>query len=64
MCQFKFVEDENTKPEDYIAMAKTLHELGATIDLEKLREMTGLEFISTSAAKTEASVWTPQEGNE
>ena len=64
MCRFKFLEDENTKPEDYIAMAKTLHELGATIDLEKLREMTGLEFISTSAAKTEASVWTPQEGNE
>ena len=64
MCRFKFLEDENTKPEDYIAMAKTLHDLGATIDLDKLREITGIEFISTSAAKEEATVWTPQEGNE
>lgn len=66
MCHFKFVEDENTKPEDYIAMAKTLHELGATIDLAKLREMTGIEFIVTNSeiSKNESSLWTPGEVKE
>ena len=64
MCEFKFLEDEKITPAEYIDMAMKLHDLGATIDLAKLKELTDLPFIKTSDDGAEDDIWTPREGNE
>ena len=52
-CRFSFVEDDNVTPEKYIELATSLKNMGVTIDIAKLKEMTGLSFI----ADEQSSVW-------
>ena len=54
-CRFSFVEDDNIKPEKYLEMANTLKNMGISLDVAKLKEVTGLSFISDE----QSSVWTP-----
>ena len=42
-------------PEEYLSMATTLKNMGVTIDIKKLKEITKLGFISDE----QSSVWTP-----
>lgn len=55
LCKFAFVEDDNVTPEKYLEFANTLKNMGVTIDIQKLKEMTGLSFISDE----QSSVWQP-----
>lgn len=55
-CRFEFVESDNVDPEKYLAMAKTLQDMGMTINIQELKRMTKLSFIN----ENEASVWTPK----
>lgn len=55
LCRFSFVEQDDIKPEKYIELATTLKNMGVTIDIAKLKEMTGLRFI----ADEQSSVWQP-----
>lgn len=65
LCRFTYVEDEDVTPQEYIEMAKNLKELGAGIDLAKLKELTKLDFISIGSGdeqqQDEATVWQPAE---
>lgn len=55
LCHFEYVEKENTKPEEYLDLAKKCVELGIKVDINKLKELTGLQFISDN----ESELWTP-----
>ena len=55
LCKFAFVEEDNVTPEEYLSMANTLKNMGVTIDVVKLKEMTKLSFISDE----QSSVWQP-----
>lgn len=63
MCRFEFVEDDDITPQEYLEMAKTAKELGAAIDLGKLKELTKLQFIvgleDSSEGKSQS--WQPDE---
>ena len=54
-CRFSFVEEDNVTPEKYIELATSLKNMGVTIDIAKLKEITGLAFISDE----QSSVWQP-----
>ena len=54
-CRFTFVEDDYVTPEEYLNMATTLKNMGVTIDIKKLKEITKIGFISDE----QSSVWTP-----
>ena len=54
-CRFSFVEDDYVTPKEYLDMATTLKNMGVTIDIAKLKEMTKLSFI----ADEQSSVWQP-----
>ena len=54
-CRFTFVEDDYVTPKEYLDMATTLKNMGVTIDIAKLKEMTKLSFI----ADEQSSVWQP-----
>lgn len=54
-CRFTFIEDDNVQPEKYIELANSLKNMGVTIDIAKLKEITGLSFI----ADEQSSVWQP-----
>lgn len=45
LCRFKFVEKDNTTPEQYLNYAKTAKDMGFAIDVEKVKELSGLPFI-------------------
>ena len=55
MCRFTFIEEDNVTPEKYIELATSLKNMGVTIDIAKLKEITGLAFISDE----QSSVWQP-----
>ena len=55
MCRFDFIEEDNVTPEKYIELANSLKNMGVTIDIAKLKEITGLAFISDE----QSSVWQP-----
>ena len=55
MCRFVFTEEDNVTPEKYIELANSLKNMGVTIDIAKLKEITGLAFISDE----QSSVWQP-----
>lgn len=63
MCRFKFVEQDDTTPAEYLEMATKARDLGAAIDLSKLKEVTGLQFISlpTGNQTAEVEAWSPTE---
>lgn len=53
--RFEFVESSDVKPREYLEMAKQCRDLGLKIDIQKLKEVTNLDFIS----EEEADLWTP-----
>lgn len=55
LCRFEFVEQQQVKPQEYIDLALKLRDLGATIDIAKLKDLTGLEFIADQVK----DLWTP-----
>lgn len=58
-CRFSFVEDDNVLPEKYIELARSLKDMGVTIDIAKLKELTGLSFISDE----QSDIWQPADRN-
>ena len=59
-CRFEFVEKDSTEPSKYLEMAKAVKEMGIKVDIQKLKELTGLQFISDE----EADLWTPERKEE
>ena len=61
MCRFQWVEQDDTTPSEYLEMATKARDLGAAIDLAKLKELTKLGFISLPSQNQTAEVeaWTP-----
>lgn len=60
LCRFQFVEQDNIEPSKYLEMAKAAKDIGLKIDIQKLRELTKLSFIS----EEEADIWTPERKEE
>lgn len=60
LCRFEFVEQDNTEPSKYLEMAKQVKELGIKVDVQKLKELTGLQFISDE----ESGIWMPEKQDE
>lgn len=58
LCKFKFTEQDDTTPKEYLELAKQAKDLGATIDIQKLKEVTGLQFISMPNQE-ESEIWSP-----
>ena len=54
-CRFSFVEDENISIKEYLEYATTLQQLGGTIDLQKLKELTKFEILADDVK----DVWKP-----
>lgn len=59
LCKFEFIEDDNVLPEKYIELARSLKDMGVTIDIAKLKELTGLSFISDE----QSDIWQPADRN-
>ena len=59
LCHFEYVEKDDTKPSEYLDLAQRCRDLGLKIDISKLKELTGLQFISDDVE----SVWTPASDN-
>lgn len=55
LCKFEFVETDKNSPKDYLELARTAKDMGLKIDVQKLKELTKLSFLSDE----ESSVWTP-----
>ena len=60
LCRFQFVEQDNIEPGKYLEMARAARDMGLKIDIQKLRELTKLSFIS----EEEADLWTPERKEE
>lgn len=60
LCRFQFVEQDNIDPGKYLEMAQMVKNMGLTIDVQKLKELTKLPFIS----EEEADLWTPERKEE
>ena len=54
-CKFSFIEEDRTTPEKYLELAEKLKNMGVTIDIQNLKKITGLSFISDE----QSSVWQP-----
>lgn len=59
-CRFEFTEQDDTPAEKYLELARQCKDLGITIDVSKLREVTKLPFISEDLK----DVWTPERQDE
>ena len=63
LCRFQFVEQDETSADEYLELAKKAKDLGATIDLTELKELTKLSFISLSQDDgkddVETEAWSP-----
>lgn len=53
--RFEFIESQETKPIEYLELAQKARDLGLKVDIQKLKEITGLTFI----AEEEKDLWTP-----
>lgn len=53
--RFEFVEADEVKPLEYLELAQKARDLGLKVDVQKLRDLTGLTFI----AEEEKDLWTP-----
>lgn len=60
--RFEFVESDEVKPIEYLEMAAKVKALGLAIDIQKLKDLTGLQFIQD----VQQELWTPEqtEGDE
>lgn len=54
-CRFSFVEDEHISIKEYLEYATTLQQLGGTIDLQKLKELTKFDILTDDVK----DVWKP-----
>lgn len=59
-CRFAFVEQDDITPKEYLELAKQAQDMGMKIDVQTLKKLTGLQFISSN----EAEVWKPMENAE
>ena len=53
--RFEFIEADEVKPFEYLELAQKARDLGLKVDVQKLRDLTGLTFI----AEEEKDLWTP-----
>ena len=60
LCRFDFVEESTTTPEEYLNLAKVAKDMGISIDIAKLKELTKLAFISDD----QSDLWTPNKLDE
>ena len=54
--RFEFIETDEVKPAEYLELAQKCKDLGLKVDVQKLKDITGLQFISDE----EKDVWTPE----
>ena len=54
-CRFEFVEEEHISIKEYLEYATTLQQLGGTIDLQKLKELTKFDILADDVK----DVWKP-----
>ena len=54
-CRFSFIEDEHISIKEYLEYATTLQQLGGTIDLQKLKELTKFDILADDVK----DVWKP-----
>lgn len=60
MCRFQFVEQDDTTASEYLDLATKAKDLGCSIDISKLKDMTKLPFISLpNNPSGEVEVWQP-----
>lgn len=59
LVRFEFVEQDQTKPMEYLELAKKATELGLKIDIQKLKQLTNLDFISDE----ENELWSPEKSD-
>lgn len=59
LCKFKFTEQDDTTPQEYLELALKARDLGASIDIQRLKEVTGLQFISIPGNE-ETEIWSPK----
>lgn len=45
LCRFEYVEKEKTSPKEYLELARQLVDMGVSVDVGKLKELTNLNFI-------------------
>ena len=57
LVRFEFVEEDETSPEEYLELAKKARDLGLTVDIQKLKELTHLTFIGDK----EQDLWQPEQ---
>lgn len=57
--RFEFVEADETSPEEYLELAKKARDLGLTVDIQKLKQLTNLDFISYE----ENELWSPEKSD-
>lgn len=55
LCKFSFVEDEDINVGEYLDYAAKLQQIGVTLDIEKLKKLTKLDFIKDDVQ----DVWKP-----
>ncbi len=60
LCHFEYVEKENITPDEYLELAKKCVDLGIKVDINKLKDLTGLQFIS----ENESEIWQPDNTKE
>lgn len=58
--RFEFVEQNETTPDEYLELAKKAKELGLKVNVQKLKELTNLDFIS----EEEQDLWQPEQNAE
>ena len=54
--RFEFIETDAVKPAEYLELAQKCKDLGLKVDVQALKDITGLQFISDE----EKDVWTPE----
>lgn len=55
MCKFSFVESDDVDVGEYLDWAMKLQSMGVTLDIQKLKELTKLEFIKDDTK----DIWKP-----
>lgn len=60
LVRFEFIETSDVKPKEYLEMAKQCKDLGLKIDIQKLKKVTNLDFIS----EEEQTMWQPDSATE
>lgn len=53
--RFEFIESNETKPMEYLELAQKARGLGLKVDIQKLKELTSLDFIDVD----EKDLWSP-----